>query len=846
MLEQLRQLLLEGKDPSFVLGVLNNSSFDELVELNLTKNSCNNIYHVDGKYFVPILIATYTDFYEYCAENMIHPSDRSIFLELMQPSTIKKRLEESVTPGFIYGVFRYKLVNGDFKWVEQCVISGERFGLPEDVARFYIFDIDRQKNTAVKTKSAQPNKSDSSQIDPKTTLLNDRAFFSVAQGIIDNLKEEEWKNWCFVSLDIEHFRLFNDWYGHQVGDLLLSKIGMKLTELEKRNLGIAGYIGQDDFCIIAKAQEKNIQKIYDDVNGIISSYGTVFGFSPIIGVCRVSVSRKVSELFDLASVANMAAKRDQKTHICYYSSKMREQTEKEYKILSDFRAAMNRREITFYVQPQVRISTKQIVGGESLARWIKSDGTIIYPNDFIPILEKYGFIVELDQYIWTEVCSSIKIWMDEGHTPLPVSINVSRVDLFAIDVADFLHELVTRYEVPPQLIKVEITESAYVDEAITAKETINKLREYGFAVLMDDFGSGYSSLNSLSSINVDVIKLDAKFLGFDDKDNIKAIHILESIINMNKTIGLPMIIEGVEEKKHVDFLESMGCRYAQGYYFYRPMPKEEFEKLILDEKNIDTRGFLFKSNEQFQIREFLERSIYSDSMLNNVIGASAIYLWHPENDSVDIVRFNQQFYQSVDENDFSQRLDAIEQYMPKEDIPIMIDAMKRSLDDRLNGAAALLRFYKKDGVLLSFMMHFYHIESSENGHRFFGSAQDVTELVKLQHQMKLFSSVSLQSILILNKRYDQWFFNVPVHGLEKVMKVTADELQNVLNSGEFFTRFAPDTLEIFEKLKRYEVQSVSFEYESQLQKDAIFQIDINRVSDETSDAEYVITIRAKN
>ena len=176
----------------------------------------------------------------------------------------------------------------------------------------------------------------------------------------------------------------------------------------------------------------------------------------------------------------------------------------------------------------------------------------------------------------------------------------------------------------------------------------------------------------------------------------------------------------------------------------------------------------------------------------------------------------------------------------------MIDAMKRSLDDRLNGAAALLRFYKKDGVLLSFMMHFYHIESSENGHRFFGSAQDVTELVKLQHQMKLFSSVSLQSILILNKRYDQWFFNVPVHGLEKVMKVTADELQNVLNSGEFFIRFAPDTLEIFEKLKRYEVQSVSFEYESQLQKDTKFQIDINRVSDETSDAEYVITIRAKN
>lgn len=844
MLEQLRQLLLEGKDPSFVLDILNSSSYDELVELNYTDNTCNNIHHVDGKYFVPLLVASYTDFYEYCAENMVHPSDRSIFLDLMQPSSIKKRLEESITPGFIYGVFRYKLVNGDFRWVEQCVIGGKRFGLPEDVARFYIFDIDRQKNTTIKT--TKPSKSDSSQIDPKTTLLNDRAFFSIAQGMIDNLKEEEWENWCFVSLDIEHFRLFNDWYGHQVGDLLLSKIGMKLTELEKRNLGIAGYIGQDDFCIIVKAQEKNIQKIYNDVNDIISSYGTVFGFSPIVGVCRVSVSRKVSELFDLASVANMAAKRDQKTHICYYSSQMREQTEKEYKILSDFRSAMNKREITFYIQPQVRISTKHIVGGESLARWIKQDGTIIYPNDFIPILEKYGFIVELDQYIWTEVCSALKIWIDGGHTPIPISINVSRVDLFAIDVADYLHELVTKYEVPANLIKVEITESAYVDEAVTAKETINKLREYGFVVLMDDFGSGYSSLNSLSSIKVDVIKLDAKFLGFDDRDNTKAIHILESIINMNKTIGLPMIIEGVEEKKHVDFLEGMGCRYAQGYYFYRPMPKEEFGKLIIDENNIDTRGFLFKSNEQFQIREFLDRAIYSDSMLNKVIGAAAIYLWHQDTKSVDIVRFNQQFYQSVDDSDFSQRLDGIEQYMPKDDVPIMLETLQKSLDDKLNGAASLLRFYRNDGVLRSFMIHFYHIESGETGHRFFGAAQDVTELVKLQHQMKLFSSVSLQSILILNKRFDQWFFNVPVHGLEKIMKVTGEELQIMLNSGEFFARFAPDTMDIFEKLKRYEVQSVSFQYESKIQKDITFQIDINRVYDETSDAEYVITIEAKD
>ena len=300
---------------------------------------------------------------------------------------------------------------------------------------------------------------------------------------------------------------------------------------------------------------------------------------------------------------------------------------------------------------------------------------------------------------------------------------------------------------------------------------------------MDDFGSGYSSLNMLSTIKLDAIKLDARFLKIDDDTDSKALHILESVVNMAKTIGLPIIVEGVETKFQCDFLENLGCRYIQGYYFYRPMPVEEFERLILNEDMIDDRGFVAKLNEQVRIREFLDKNIYSDSMLNNIIGPVAFYSW--DGKKTDIVRFNEQFYQAVHIQEFAERLEFIEQFIHPDDCVKMHDAFRFAMMDKLNGHSEILRFYTPDGTILSFHIHFYYLGKKEGGERFYGAAQNVTELTDLKEEVKLIANYSKDSMVFMKKLGDKWFYSVASRGLSDVFDITPAEFEKELNDGEF-------------------------------------------------------------
>lgn len=288
-------------------------------------------------------------------------------------------------------------------------------------------------------------------------------------------------------------------------------------------------------------------------------------------------------------------------------------TDEEYHVITKFFQALSQHEVVFYLQPQCRASSGKIVGAEALARWIKPDGTVIPPDEFIPILERRGLISDLDMYIWEEVCRWQRGWIDSGHTPLPVSINVSVADILHTDLPKFFENLTDRYSLERKLIKIEITESSYISNTTLVRDTVHSLREKGFTVLMDDFGSGYSTLNMLKNLNIDIIKLDAQFLRMDESNEEKSIRILESVTNMTKTIGVPIIAEGVETEKQKDFLLDLGCRYIQGYYFYKPMPAADYERLITNPELIDTSGIRFKSNQQFRLRELLDNNIYSDT-----------------------------------------------------------------------------------------------------------------------------------------------------------------------------------------------------------------------------------------
>ena len=706
-----------------VLERLNASPYDELVEIDLFNDRCRNLWHVENKYYVPVLHGDWSELYGYCADHMVHPDDRETYLAMMDPDTLRQRLEQSEIPGVLSEELRYRTVNGEWLWVGQVVVSGGHGGLPESVVYAYMYDISVQKQRELGDVAVTG--SASIHRDDLTGLLLDRDFYALAQLKLPELSGK----WCVMALDIENFKLFCDWHGQQTGRILLAQIGEILLRQEQETGGLAGYRGQDDFELLIPYDTERINRLYEALQKLIVAQGDSVGFLPMFGICMIEgPDDEIMELYNRAAMTAERIKGDFKNRIQVYDPDIHRRNTEEYQILSDFQRGLDNHEIFFCLQPQCRVSTGRIVGAESLARWRTAEGRIIPPARFVPVLEKHGIVTNLDKYIWDSVCAWLRSWIDRGQTPVPVSVNVSQIDIFSIDVPDFFAALLEKYRLPARLIKIEITESAYVEDTAAVRETVRRLRSLGFLVLMDDFGSGYSSLNMLRSLNVDIIKLDAQFLHISQNESRKGISILESIVNMAKTMGIPIIVEGVETVEQINFLSDLGCRYMQGYFFYRPMPVEDFEGLISDARNLDLNGFEFKANDQFHTREFLDENLVSDVMLNNILGPVAIYRW--KDDNVDIVRYNQQFYQMVgiEINQLEARRRAIEQYMYMDDRDKLFRLVEHAASDRLNGARAVLRVYKPNGSLSWISLQMYFMEENEQGILFYGASEDVTEL----------------------------------------------------------------------------------------------------------------------
>ena len=773
----------ESKDFSLV-DFLNDSTCDEVMDIELAKDSFRQVYHKQGKYFVPIVQASFKELYDFTYQYIVHPDDREAYQDLMNPEHILEKINKSDFPNFRYSQFRYKLQNGEYRYVEQCLVTGKENGLEEGIIRLYVFDIQNRKDR----ESGQIVNDDNIIVkdrDTITGLLVSRRFFERAKELIAEKKDVEW---CILSLDIEKFKLYNEWFGRAAGDFLLARIGAILGSKDNQFGGVSGYFGHDNFFIVMPYNMDDINALFDEIKVMISSTGHSFGFSPAFGVAIVNDSDDLLDAFDRSNSAAAKAKTDIRKRIYLYGPELQSSLEQEMRILADFMEALHKDELTFFLQPQCRISSHKIVGVEALARWIKPNGEIISPAIFVPILEKYGFISDLDQYLWEKVCIWIREMLDKGIQLVPVSVNVSQADIFSMDILAFFEKMTKKYQIPPRLLKLEITESAYAETTSIISELVEKLRKKGFMVLMDDFGSGYSSLNMLSNLKVDAIKLDAMFLRMGEESRDKGIHILESVVNMAKIIGLPIIVEGVETKQQCDFLEDLGCRYIQGFYFYKSMPKEEVEKLLSDITNVDERGFVVKSNEQFRIREFLDKNVYSDSMLNNIIGAVAYYSWHDNH--VDIIRFNEQFYKAIDVPEMHERLEGIEKYMPNGDDQIMFSLLEKATQDKLNGSVGIVRFQTPKGAILSFNIHLYYLGEKEGSKRFYGSLHNATELIEAKQQLSLISSFSSETIIFLRKFNEDWSFLVTAYGLRNEMQLGKEEFQDTLNKGSLYKLFA--------------------------------------------------------
>lgn len=265
-------------------------------------------------------------------------------------------------------------------------------------------------------------------------------------------------------------------------------------------------------------------------------------------------------------------------NVSLYDDSLRKNLLRERQILDEMENALTSHQFEVYYQPKYDIYSDTVSGAEALIRWNHPEMGFLSPGEFIPIFERNGFITRLDFYVWEEVCRAISEWKKQGWKVVPVSVNISRMDFGISDLAERITMLAEKYQIERELLHLEITESVYTDEPQYIIQTVKVLRDNGFKIEMDDFGSGYSSLNMLSKLSIDVLKLDMKFIQ-KSEENQK--NILGFVISLAKWMNLATVAEGVETQEQVERLKSFGCDYVQGYFFAKPMPGEEFENYLI-------------------------------------------------------------------------------------------------------------------------------------------------------------------------------------------------------------------------------------------------------------------------
>lgn len=405
------------------------------------------------------------------------------------------------------------------------------------------------------------------------TFTSDRDPMLLQKQGIELIQANPDKKFAVVQFDVAKFKMIIANYGEKMADELLNFFVATLKVICNK-YQIYCRLSADVFMIITPYEDE--QSLYDFVE-LLDSHLLGYGgmqYRLVYGICPIGdLAGGLRQYGDAAAMARQNIKSNALEKVAFFQADLKKNISASKFIEDNMDQALKSGEFVMYLQPKFRISDGKATGAEALVRWIMPEHGIVPPNDFVPVFEKNGFVVKMDQYIWEEACKLIRKWIDKGITPLPISVNVSRRHLKNTDFIDVLDQLVEKYDIPKNCLEIEITET--VDEAGIV-ESMEMLKAHDYTLLMDDFGSGYSSLNTLKNTKFDVIKFDRMFLNnFIGSD--RGQKIVEYTIRMTKAIGLDMVAEGVETKEQAEFLANCGCDTAQGFYYAKPMPVDEFE-----------------------------------------------------------------------------------------------------------------------------------------------------------------------------------------------------------------------------------------------------------------------------
>jgi len=412
--------------------------------------------------------------------------------------------------------------------------------------------------------------------DEQTGLFNQLSFSMCARSVINtNLGTD----YVLVRMDIDRFKAYNDSFGISEGDKLLHEFGSLLSSFSTDDI-IFGRLYADHFVsVMPKGAETDIM---EKINLWLPTYPTNFLLSVSVGVFEINNrNTEISLMCDRALLALRKVKDSYTNKISYYTEQMRAEMLEEQSLTSSMETALSEGQFAVYFQPQFNYDTGCIIGAEALVRWIHPEKGIIPPSKFIPLFEKNGFISKLDEFVWEQSCIYLKKWTesDEYNIPFTISVNISRVDIYDKNLGTKLINLVNKYELDPSRLHLEITEGIYMSDYELLISSVKEFKQLGFTVEMDDFGSGYSTLNMLKDVPVDIIKLDMRFLS-SSNDESRGGNILSSVIRMAHWLKIPVIAEGVDSKVQADYLKSLGASYMQGYLFGKPMSADSFEEFL--------------------------------------------------------------------------------------------------------------------------------------------------------------------------------------------------------------------------------------------------------------------------
>ncbi len=557
-------------------------SYDYIYVVNLTKDKVRR-FNEEDYIGSEHNFRTYTEMFEHIHKEIFDTEEQMDYVQyfgrvnLIETFTNEERL-----------VHRYIRVfnhNQEFHWYFIEAVLNEVNPQGDVICVIMFKDVQKSRSDEMrkyedKTKTHMIQKlEDEKSFDSLTGLYQANKFYDVAR---EKIWSDTSKNYAIISFDIDNFRVINDVYSEEVGDQIICYIADVLRGLTLEDKVYCRYYA-DCFTILICYDTR--QDIVDVINCIReecckASY-TNASFKISFGVYLVTdLSIPIRLMCDWARLACRPIKGLTNQYYAFYNEEYRKELVETQRIEAEMYNALLNEEFKMYLQPKYNLRTNQVVGAEALVRWHHPKQGILYPNRFIKLFEKNGFILQLDEYMWEQACKELRKLLDMG-VECPISVNISRLHIYDPSLVQKLLNLVNKYQIPVNLLELEFTESLFMENVRMLYGLMYDLKKNGFVLHMDDFGSGFSSLNMLKSVPIDVIKLDKAF--FEDiSENSRGRIIIEDSIKMIHNLKLEVMAEGIETREHVDFLNRCNCVIGQGYYYAKPMPLKDFDDMIIE------------------------------------------------------------------------------------------------------------------------------------------------------------------------------------------------------------------------------------------------------------------------